>query len=153
MRGFSDIRPFIPRLRFLFKVEITSRTLIPFFMPGSVHKSERSLTSCMRARFRIGSYTMPGQRQSAHSDFVGSRMYACLGLTCYLHFGQYGRGVLRATLALGVHCCLAFGVHCALALSVHCVDLYVYCVFVVVAVVSFIVFIIIIRFLVFFLSS
>ena len=40
---------------------------------------------------------MPGQRQSAHSDFVGSRVYACLGVTCHLHFWQNDQGLLRAT--------------------------------------------------------
>ena len=34
---------------------------------------------------------------SAHSDFDGSRVYACLGVTCHLHFWQNNRGVLRAT--------------------------------------------------------
>ena len=34
---------------------------------------------------------------SAHSDFVGSRVFACLGVTCHLHFGHNGRGLLRAT--------------------------------------------------------
>ena len=35
--------------------------------------------------------------KSAHSDFVGSRVYACLGETCHQHFWQNGRGLLRAT--------------------------------------------------------
>ena len=30
---------------------------------------------------------MPGQPQSAHSDFVGSRLYVCIGVTCHLLFG------------------------------------------------------------------
>ena len=34
---------------------------------------------------------------SAHSDFVGSRVYACLGVTCDLHFWQNDRSLLRAT--------------------------------------------------------
>ena len=34
---------------------------------------------------------------SAHSDFVSSRVYACLGLFCHLHFWQNDRGLLRAT--------------------------------------------------------
>ena len=58
--------------------------------------TECSLTSCVWARFRIGFHTMPGQRQSAYSDFVGSRMYACLGVTCHLHFWQNDRGLLLA---------------------------------------------------------
>ena len=35
--------------------------------------------------------------QSAHSYFDGSRVYACLGVTCHLHFWQNDRGLLRAT--------------------------------------------------------
>ena len=35
--------------------------------------------------------------RSAHSDFIGSRMYACLAVTCHLHFWQNDRGLLRAT--------------------------------------------------------
>ena len=34
---------------------------------------------------------------SAHSGFVGSRVYACLGVTCHLHFSQDDRGLLRTT--------------------------------------------------------
>ena len=31
--------------------------------------------------------------QSAYSDFFGSRVYACLGVTCHLHFWQTDRGL------------------------------------------------------------
>ena len=35
--------------------------------------------------------------------FVGSRVYACLGVTCHPHFWQNDRGLLRATaIARGV---------------------------------------------------
>ena len=34
---------------------------------------------------------------SAHSNFIGSRVYACLGVTCHLHFWQNERGLLRST--------------------------------------------------------
>ena len=34
---------------------------------------------------------------SAHSDFVGSRVYACLGVNSDVHFWQNHRGLLRAT--------------------------------------------------------
>ena len=34
--------------------------------------------------------------QSVHSDFVGSEVYACLGVTCHLHFWQNDRDLLRA---------------------------------------------------------
>ena len=33
---------------FFFEVEISSRTLIPLFMPGSVHSSSASLNDCVR---------------------------------------------------------------------------------------------------------
>ena len=45
-RGFwENVRPFIPLLRFfhfIFKVEISSCTLIPLFRPGSVHSGSAS---------------------------------------------------------------------------------------------------------------
>ena len=34
---------------------------------------------------------------SAHSDFVGPKVYACLGVTCHLHFWQNDRGLFCAT--------------------------------------------------------
>ena len=34
---------------------------------------------------------------SAHSDFVESRVYACLGVTCHLHFRQNDWGLSCAT--------------------------------------------------------
>ena len=55
------------------------------------------MTNCVWARFRIGSHAMPGQRHSQPSDFVGSRMYVCLGVTFHLHFCKNDRGLLRAT--------------------------------------------------------
>ena len=59
---------------FFFKVEISSRTLIPHFRPGFVYSGSASwddcgqfsLTSCLWAHFQIGSHTMPGQ---PHSPF------------------------------------------------------------------------------------
>ena len=85
----ENIRPFIYRLRsFLFEVEISSRTLIPHLRPGSVHSGSagwddrcRMFPNMLRVssypdRFRHYAWTAA---QSAHSDFVGSRMYACLG--------------------------------------------------------------------------
>ena len=90
------------------QVEISSRALIRLFMQGSVHSgptswdrtvAECSLTSCVCARFRIGSHNMPGQRQNQliPTSFVGSRVYACLGVTSHLHCWQNDRGLLRAT--------------------------------------------------------
>ena len=45
----------------------------------------------------LGSHTNAWTAQSARSDFVGSRVYACLGIACYLHVWHTGRGLLRAT--------------------------------------------------------
>ena len=89
-----------------FKVEIRSRTLIPFFPLGSVHSGSASWDNCGRVfpeelrvssspdRFRHDAWTA---QQSAHSDFFGSRVYASLGVTCHLHFWQNERGLLPAT--------------------------------------------------------
>ena len=53
-----------------------------------------SLTNCMFLdRFPHYAWTAA---QSAHSDFVGSRVYVCLGVTCNLHFWQNDRGLLHA---------------------------------------------------------
>ena len=52
--------------------------------------------SCVRAHFLIGSHTTPAA-QSAHSNFIGSRVYACLGATCHLHFWQSDQALLHAT--------------------------------------------------------
>ena len=57
---------------FFFKVAVSSRRLIPFFMPGSVHSGSASWDDCGRmfpdklrvSCFRIGAHTMPGQRHS-----------------------------------------------------------------------------------------
>ena len=59
--------------------------------------AECSLTSCVWARSpdRLPHYALTAQ--SAHSDFVGSRVYTCLSVTCHLHFWQNGRGLLCAT--------------------------------------------------------
>ena len=48
MRGFGEnVRQLISRLCFFFfKVEISSRTLIPFFRPGSVHSDSASRDDC-----------------------------------------------------------------------------------------------------------
>ena len=57
-----------------------------------------SLTSCAWAHFadRFPHYAFTAK--SAHSDFVGSRVYACLGVTSWhLHFGQNDRDIIHAT--------------------------------------------------------
>ena len=60
---------------------------------------KRFLTSCGWACFRIGSHTMPAQRcsQPTPTSFGKARVYACLGVTCHLHFWQNDWGILHAT--------------------------------------------------------
>ena len=89
-----------------FKVEISWLSLIPLFMPGSVHSGLTSWDDCgwmfpdklhvslFLDRFPHNAWTAAS---SAHSDFVGSRVWACLDVTCHLHFLQNGWGLLRAT--------------------------------------------------------
>ena len=52
------------------------------------------LTSCVRARFPD---SLDSIVSTLNSNFVGSRVYACLGVTRHLHFWQNDRGLLRAT--------------------------------------------------------
>ena len=59
--------------------------------------AECSLTSCMPARFWIGSYTLPEQRHSQPTPTSLDQGCMCLGVTCHLHFWQNDRGLLRAT--------------------------------------------------------
>ena len=60
-----------------------------------------SLTSCVSSfPDRVPHYARTSA-QSARSDFVGSRVYACLDVTCHLHFAQNDRGILRATMVTG----------------------------------------------------
>ena len=90
----------------LFFMEISSRTQIPFFMPGSVHSGSMSWDDCGQMFLdklhislfldRCPNYAWTATK-SAHSDFVGPRVYVCLGVTCHLHFWQNDQGLLRAT--------------------------------------------------------
>ena len=57
--------------------------------------AECSVTSCVKARFRIGSHTMPGQRHSQPT--LTSMGQGCRRVTCHLHFWINDRGLLRAT--------------------------------------------------------
>ena len=72
---------------FFFFNLISSRTQIPLFMPGSVYSSSASCDDCGRVfpdELRKSSFPDRFQHfawtgaKSAHSDFVGSRLYACL---------------------------------------------------------------------------
>ena len=84
--GFLGIRleHWFPAWAFFFSVEISWRTLIPLCRPESVHSGSASWDDCGRQ--------LPDELfVSSFSDrfpHVGSRMYACLGVTGYLHFWQ-----------------------------------------------------------------
>ena len=108
LRGYvENVRLFIHRLPFFlsffflffffFKLEISSRTLIPHFKPRSVHSGSASRDDCSRVfpdKLCVSSFTdrFPHYAwtaaQSTHSDFVGSRVHACLCVTCHLHFDR-----------------------------------------------------------------
>ena len=98
----SGIGACVPTLFFFFWVAISLRTVIPLFWPCSIHSGSSSRDDCVPWRVEcelvslIGSNTVTGQ-QSAHSDFVGWRVYACVGVTCQLYFWQNDRGLLRVT--------------------------------------------------------
>ena len=97
-----------PPTRFLYFlwVEISLCTLIPLFTPGLVHSGSASWDDCYRVfpdelrvssfldRFPHYAWTVP---YSAHSNFIGSRVYTCVGVTCHLHFWQNDWGLLHAT--------------------------------------------------------
>ena len=75
-------------------------------MPGSVHSGSASWDDCGQMfsdKLRVSSFPdrfphyVRTAAWSAHSDCVGSMVYACLGVTCHLHFWQNDRGLLRVT--------------------------------------------------------
>ena len=92
--------PLPPPFFFFFEVEISLRTLIPLFYAriGPQWLSElRRLwpnVPCQVA-CELPHYAWTAA-QSAHSDIVASRMYACLGVPYHLRFWQNDRGLLRA---------------------------------------------------------
>ena len=91
---------------FFFEVEISSHTLIPLFRPGLLHSGSASWDDCdwvfpddlhvslFPDRFQHYAWTVA---LSAHSDLVRSKVYACLGVTCHLHFWQNDQGILNQT--------------------------------------------------------
>ena len=92
-RVWGKVRPFIPRLRFFFfyYLKWKSSRECKFHFLGQYQSTaaqraettvaECSFTSCVWARFpdRVPNYAWTAW--SAHSDFAGSRVYACLGVT------------------------------------------------------------------------
>ena len=89
-----------------FEVEISSHTLLPLFRPGSVKSGSVSWDNRGRVipdKLHVSSfpdtflhYSWTAAR-SAQSDFHGSRVYTCLGVTWNLHFWQNDRSLLCAT--------------------------------------------------------
>ena len=111
VRGFGEnVRQFIPCLHFFFffKVEISSHKLVPLFRQKSVHGGSASWDNCdwvfldeLRVssfldRFPHSAWTVALLAHSK-SNFIGSRVYACLALTCHQHFWQNDQGLSRAT--------------------------------------------------------
>ena len=81
--------------------KLTHDMLIPLFMPGLVHSGSAS-GRVFPDKLCVSSLpweipTLCLTAKSAHSNFVASRLYARLGVTCHLHFWQNDLGLLHAT--------------------------------------------------------
>ena len=66
-------------------------------LPADMTGDERSMTSCVKAR---SPHTVPYHNWiawSTHTDLVGTRVYACLAVTCHLNFWRRDRDLLCAT--------------------------------------------------------
>ena len=102
-RGFEEnVQPFIPSLCFFFfKLEIRSCTLIPLFMPESVHTGSASWNNCGQVfpdKLHVSSFP---NRFPHYPCGTVSPLWLCwvkdLGVTCHLHFWQNDQGFLHAT--------------------------------------------------------
>ena len=94
------------RAFFFFLMEISSCTLMPLFRPGSFHSGSASRDDCNRVfpdELRVSSVPDSFPTLCLDSVIVSPlrlrwvKVYACLGITCRLHFWQNDRGLLRAT--------------------------------------------------------
>ena len=107
VQGCSTIHsPPVLFFPFFFKVEVRSCTLIPLFRPGSVRSGSESWDNCdcefpdklhvslCPDKFPHYAWTAA---ESAHSNFIESRVYVCSGVSCHLYFWQIGQGLLCAT--------------------------------------------------------
>ena len=81
-------------------MEISWHTMNPLFRPGSVHSGSAGWDDCGRMvhhKLRVSSFPDRFTHYawtaawSARSDFIGSKVYACLGVNCHLHFWQNDR--------------------------------------------------------------
>ena len=110
VRGFSEnVRQFIPRLLSFFFLKWRLARAHSFHSLGpdqSAVAQRAETTDCDRVfpgELRVSSF--PDRfphcawtaAQSAHSDFVGSKVYASLGVTFHLYFWQNDRDLLPAT--------------------------------------------------------
>ena len=80
-----------------FLLEISSYTLVPLFIPGSVHSGLASSDDCGQMfpyKLCVSSFR---DRFPHYAYTVGSRVYVCLGVTCRLHFWQNDQNLLPAT--------------------------------------------------------
>ena len=76
-------------LLLFFRVEISSRKLIPLFRSWPVHRGSASWDDYNRVfpdELRVISFPDRFPHCLSQSDFDGSRVNACLGVTCHLHY-------------------------------------------------------------------
>ena len=106
--GFGEnVQPFIPCPRFccvFFLMEISLRTLIPLFMPGSVHWFSELRQPWPNVPWQAACELVSRWVPTLCLDSgivsplcVWPRVHECWGVTCYLHFWQNDRGLLHAT--------------------------------------------------------
>ena len=90
-------------------MEICSHTLIPLFMPGSVHSGSASWDDCgwmfpdklgvslFPDRFPHYAWTAAGLDVVRPLQLHWAKVYACVGVTCHLHILQNDWGLSHAT--------------------------------------------------------
>ena len=93
----------LPAFFFFFKVEISSRTLIPLFRPESAHSASASWDDYDRVfpnELCVSSFPNRFPTSCLDSGIVNPlrlrwvKVYACLRVTCHLHFWQNDQGLL-----------------------------------------------------------
>ena len=108
-RIMGKVRRIINRLHFFFfffNSVKQARIIYTLLGQGCVHSGSASCADFRRAfpdELSVSSFSLMGSpryawtAKSALSDFVESRVYACLAVIFYLHFPQNERGLLRVT--------------------------------------------------------
>ena len=114
LRGLGvKVRPFILRLRLFFffflfflkwrlacthQSHFLGRNQSLVAQRAETNEARCSLTRvACELELQIDFHTMPGRHCHSTPTSLGQRVYACLGVTCHLHFRQNERGLLRAT--------------------------------------------------------